>query len=394
MTKRLSLKLGTSFGCKSIVASGRGIRFAATTIGFVVALPGGSLSETALGLWGIWHGKINGAEIYLCIQSDPAIAPYDNFAAIYATADNLIELLERDERDRKSWTTRNDEKVAATLSILGDGSLILDRTEVDLWSGIKLAPLPFAKSKDTITPCESTEFNLPRAVIPPLQVTARNLGGVPYDVITLVDPAGHGEVSTFQLQSDQHGTERINKWLKAFLPTTAEAAPYYTCSVDALGDGFTSIWTQRIFPEMISDRFIVAGDTAEVFCGGSYADSLTKWYVFDNQTGAIIDTHTWVHPDAFNLLGPNAGLGTEIGYPEIETGFRDLIMAAFAATNPDNNCRDFLEDVSIWNIRPSKTGLILSPEVPHALKACAEDLVLDHAMVTPYLTESFLKYRK
>ena len=107
------------------------------------------------------------------------------------------------------------------ISVLSGGSIMLDRTAADLWSGSKLAPLPFTKSGKIITPYSSPECNLPRAVMPSIQVTARKLVGVPYDVITLVDPAGHGEVSTFQFQYDQQGTERINKWLKAFLPTTA-----------------------------------------------------------------------------------------------------------------------------------------------------------------------------
>ena len=347
MTKCLPLNWGNSFGNNYNAAAGLASRFVATTTGLMVATTCGSLSETAPGLWGVWLGKTNNAEIYLCIQADPAISPFDDFAAIYTIADDLIELLDRNAEGRQIWTTRNDNNLAVTLSILGGGSIMLDRTSADRWSGIKLAPLPFTKSEDTMTPCNSPEFNLPRAVMPLLQVTSRKFGGVPHDVFTLVDPVGHGEVSTFQLQSDQQGTERINKWLKVFLPPTAEPAPYYTCTVDALGGGFTSIWNQRICPEMISDHFIVVGDTAEVYCGGPCPDFSTKWYVFDNQTGAIVDTQRWVHPDAFKLLGPKAGIRTEIGDPKIEAGFRDLIMAAFAATNPDNSCREFLDDVSI-----------------------------------------------
>lgn len=132
------------------------------------------------------------------------------------------------------------------------------------------------------------------------------LDGVPYDVITLVDPAGNGEVSTFQLPCGTHGTDAINTWLRALIPKTAKDAPYYSCTIDALSVGGGSIWKQRLFPEMISDNFVVVGDASEVYCGGPYPDTFTEWHVFDRQSGANVDTHNWIYLDAFNLLGPDA----------------------------------------------------------------------------------------
>jgi len=136
---------------------------------------------------------------------------------------------------------------------------------------------------------------------------------------------------------------------------------------------------------MISDRFVVVAEAADVFCGGSYPAQLTNWYVFDGQTGAEIDTSTWLHPDAFNLLGPNAGSGPEIGDPEIEGGFRDLLTQAFLATDPHESCMSLLDYVGVWNIRPGRTGFILSPEVSGGSQGCAVDLMLDFTDIEGYL---------
>jgi hypothetical protein len=346
-------------------------------------------SEPLQPLWGVWKGVTGDADVLLCVQADPDRSRYDAFAAIYTTADYQIELLDRRDATGKTWNARRDETLTASLFVQADGSVLLERGQGDAWSGVPLAPIPFSAGEDRARPCESAAFNLPRAVLPTVERTMENLDGSPYEILTLVDPAGHGEVSTFRLLSGPEGHGVINAWLSRALPETAEEAPYYTCTVEALADGAGSFWEQSLRPEMISDRFVVVAETMDVFCGGPYPALFTQWYVFDSRTGGEIDTSTWLHPDAFNLLGPNAGAGPEIGVPEIETGFRDLITQAFLATDPDESCLDLLDDVEVWHIRPSRTGFILSPDVAHVSQFCANDLSISHRDMAPYLREGF-----
>lgn len=362
--------------------------------GCIAALPFGAQpvrSEPLQPLWGVWKGTAGDVDVFLCVQADPDRSPYDTFAALYTTVDYQIELLDRSDETEKTWSARGDEMLTASLSVLADGSVRLERNSVDAWSGIPLAPIPFSSGGEQTRPCESAAFNRPRAVLPTIERTADRVDGHPYEVLTLVDPAGHGEVSTFQLQSGQEGFDVINAWLSQAIPETAEEAPYYTCTVDALAWGAGSFWEQRFRPELISDRFVVIAEIADVFCGGPYPDQSTEWYVFDSQTGKEIDTGTWLHPDAFNLLGPNAGAGPEIGDPEIEIGFRDLLTRAFLATDPHEDCLDLLDYVEVWNIRPTKAGFILSPEVAHGAQFCANDLTIDDRDMQPYLGDGFPK---
>lgn len=335
-------------------------------------------------LWGVWKGAIGDAEVLLCVQADPDRSRYDDFAAIYTTANYQIELLDRIDETGQTWGARRDETVTASLSMLADGSVRLERNPGDTWSGVPLAPIPFSSGEDQTCPCESAAFNLPRAILPTTERAAATVDGIRYEILTLVDPAGHGEVSTFQLPSGPEGYEVINAWLSRTLPETAEEAPYFTCTVEALADGAGSFWEQRFRPEMISDRFVVVAETADVFCGGPYPDQSSEWYVFDSETGEELDTRTWLHPDAFNLLGPNAGAGPEIGDPDIDIGFRDLLTQAFLATDPHEDCLDLLDYVEVWNIRPTKTGFILSPEVAHGAQFCAKELTISYRGMEPY----------
>jgi hypothetical protein len=362
--------------------------------GAIAALPLGAQplrSEPLQPLWGVWKGTAGDVDVFLCVQADPDRSPSDTFAALYTTADYQIELLDRSDETGETWGARLDETLTASLSVLADGSVLLERNPGDAWSGVPLAPIPFSVGGDQARPCESAAFNRPRAVPLIIERTADRVDGHPYEILTLVDPAGHGEVSTFQLPSGPEGYDVINTWLSQAIPETAEEAPYYTCTVDALAWGAGSFWEQRFRPDMISDRFVVIAETSDVFCGGPYPDQSTEWYVFDSQTGKEIDTHTWFHPDAFNLLGPNAGAGPEIGDPDIEIGFRDLLTRVFLSTGPDESCLDLLDDVEVWNIRPTKAGFTMSPEVAHGAQFCAKDLTIDDLDMQPYLGDGFPK---
>jgi len=351
-------------------------------------------SEFLQPLWGVWKGAAGDADIFLCVQADPDRSPSDAFAALYTTADYQIELLDRSDKTGKTWGARGDETLTASLSVLADGLVRLERNSGDAWSGIPLAPIPFSSGGGQTRPCESAAFNRPRAVLPTIERTADRVDGDPYEILTVVDPAGHGEVSTFQLPSGPEGFDVINAWLSQSIPETAEEAPYYTCTIEALAWGAGSFWEQRFRPELISDRFVVIAETSEVFCGGPYPDQSTEWYVFDTKTGEELDTRTWLHPDAFNLLGPNAGAGPEIGDPDIEIGFRHLLTQAFLATDPHEDCLDLLDYVEVWSIRPNPTGFILSPVVSGVSQGCAADLLLDFHEAAPYLDDMEMWYPK
>lgn len=151
-------------------------------------------SEPVQSLWGVWKGTTGDAEVLLCVQADLDRSRYDDFAAIYTTADYQIELLDRSDETGLTWGARRDETVTASLSVLADGSVQLDRFPGDAWSGVPLAPIPFSSGEDQTRPCESAAFNQPRAVLPPMERAADTVDGTRYEILTLVDPAGHGGV--------------------------------------------------------------------------------------------------------------------------------------------------------------------------------------------------------
>lgn len=331
-------------------------------------------------VWGVWGGRVGDIEIRMCAQSDPGRPFNDDFAAIYTTQDYQIELLDRGAG--AIWQPRLSPENTVRFTSLADGSLRLERSPADLWSGVTLTPMEVAGDA---SPCTTQAFNGPRIFLPDPVVASVKLDGVSYEVVSIIDPSGHGGVSTFQLPWTDPGAATINTWLSEILPTTAEEAPYYSCTLDALRFGAGSLWELRRVPDLITDQFVVVKETQDAFCGGAHPSSSTEWTVFDRETGQQIDTSRWIREDAFYDLGPYAGQGPEIGNPEVARGFRELMVEAFAATDPDPSCAGLLDEVEVWAVRPGRNGLILSPFDMEYFGGCGVELKISAQDLAPYL---------
>jgi hypothetical protein len=55
---------------------------------------------------------------------------------------------------------------------------------------------------------------------------------------------------------------------------------------------------------------------------------------------------------------------------------------------------DLLNYVKVWNIRPSRTGYILSPDVGGVSQGCAVDLLFDFRDVARYIDDEAEGYPK
>ena len=343
--------------------------------------PGPAQAQERDAVWGVWGGRVGDVEIRMCVQSDPGRPLNGDFAAVYTTQDYQIELLDRGAGT--TWEPRLRPENTVHLTTLADRSLRLERSPSDLWSGVMLVPLEAAADTE---PCMTHAFNGPRTFLPDPVVTAARLDGVSYEVVSIIDPSGHGEVTTFQLPGTGPGSAALNAWLSELLPTSVEEAPYYSCTLDALHSGAGSFWEHRRLPELITDQFVVVEETQDAFCGGARPGFSIEWTVIDRETGEAIDTSTWIREDAFYDLGPYAGQGPEMGDPEMARGFRELMVEAFADTDPDPSCAGLLDEVEVWAIRPGRDGLILSPSDMGSFGACGVELKISAQDVAPYLS--------
>ena len=348
----------------------------------LLAFAGSGQAQDMFPLWGVWSGRMDDIEIRFCAQSDPRRGFNGDFAAIYTTRDYDIQLLDRESG--ATLSPRFERTEIVRIDMLEDGSVRLEGSASDLWSGVALTPVTVEADR---TPCVSDVFNAPRTFLPRPVITPAELDGRAYEVISIIDPSGNGQVTTFRLRGDRTDATAINARLTEALPQTAEEAPYYSCTLNALQFGAGSFWGHRIKPEWITDRFIVVEDVEDVFCGGAHPSYSVEWYVLDMETGEEIDTSTWIREDAFYELGPYGGQNPEVGDPEVASEFRQLMIRAFDATNPNPSCHDLLDIVETWQIRPSRNAIVLSPLGDlGAASGCAAELSFSIDALKPYLT--------
>lgn len=350
----------------------------------MISLPEASYTQDTSAVWGVWAGSAGTVEMRLCAQSDPSKPLADDFLAIYSTQDYEIELLDRGADN--TWLPRYAPENVVTIEVHSDGSLRLESSHTDIWSGVVLKPV---EQIDDTAPCASNAFNEARTFLPEQTVTYANLDGVSYQRLSITDPSGKGKITTFRLLEDDLGAATINTWLADVLPKTVHDAPYYSCSLYALESGRGSYSEHQLVPELITDQFVVVEETEDVFCGGLSPNYYVEWIVFDRSTGKTVDTTSWVREDAFYDLGPYRGQGPEVGDPDIMYGFRELMINAFSKEGTRPPCQILLDIVTTWNVRPSRDGVIFTPADDLGPgRGCATGLSFSLEEVTPYLTDA------
>jgi hypothetical protein len=173
---------------------------------------------------------------------------------------------------------------------------------------------------------------------------------------------------------------RVNADLAA--KEKANAADYKECLSDlhdAGGKPDGDTWSVNVSVTYLSAHFLSVGVTSSNYCGGAYPNNGIETPVtFDLTTGRELDWKTAFKP-----------------------GFlTDRLNALYRASYPKNadaECRSFVRDQppfgiaedAIFKIEAGK-GLVVLPDLPHAVQACAEEVRLPAAKLAPYLKNATL----
>lgn len=173
---------------------------------------------------------------------------------------------------------------------------------------------------------------------------------------------------------------RVNADLAA--KEKANAADYKECLSDLHDSGGKpdgDTWSVSVSVTYLSAHFLSVGVTSSSYCGGAYPNNGIETPVtYDLSTGSAIDWKTAFKPgfltDRLNALYRAA-------YPK----------------NADAECRKLVRDQppfgiaddAIFRIDAGK-GLVVLPDFPHAVQACAQEVPLPLAGIAPYLKNATL----
>lgn len=172
---------------------------------------------------------------------------------------------------------------------------------------------------------------------------------------------------------------RVNADLAA--KEKANAADYRECLSDLHDSGGKpdgGTWSVSVSVTYLSAHFLSVGVTSSNYCGGAYPNNGIETPVtYDLSTGSAIDWKTAFKP----------GFVTD--------RLNALYRAAYKTADAD--CRSLVHDQppfgiaddAIFRIEAGK-GLVVLPDFPHAVQACAQEVTLPPAKIAPYLKNATL----
>jgi hypothetical protein len=144
-----------------------------------------------------------------------------------------------------------------------------------------------------------------------------------------------------------------------------------------------STYETDISVSYISPRYLSVNVVSSYDCAGAYPTNGAQTpLTFDLTTGEPVDWKTLFKP---GFLPSDDG--DDAAHP---SGLAKIYKARYRkADSGDDDCRGVIDDPS-WSFSPilwlsAKAGLLVQPDFPHVVAACADDLNLSAADLAPYV---------
>ena len=154
----------------------------------------------------------------------------------------------------------------------------------------------------------------------------------------------------------------------------------YEC---AIGNGSGNVALDRTLrPVVWSGRFLVQEDNLpDTYCGGAHGNFEQHHVVWDLDTGKPIDTWSWFDHPSIDVTQ------TEDGEP-VRSALRQLLHDHYPRIGPDEECREYLDIMSIAPPYPTAEGLVFPTTFFHAMRACGDPITLTWEQVAPHVSEA------
>ncbi|MBO9519410.1 MAG: hypothetical protein J7493_15205 [Porphyrobacter sp.] len=333
-----------------------------------------ALAQDEPGWVSVWEGRIGTYPVRACLESygdGPGRGSY-----YYLSALEPISISE-DEGDR-GWTESapgGDKDAAWELSEFTSSRVRGTWRQGSRSLPIDLAPVAWEPG-EWGGPCSSAAFLGPRTGKGTIASEPAALAGWGYTRKTY-HPAKFFEddvsIETFDFAANQPGDGKIREVLAADLPRETVEDDFIKCLAGSIASlGFDGDYSLTVKPTLVSKAFLVTEQDSGYFCGGAHPDSYTVSRTFDRQSGEELDLFGWIGDERID--------GEDSVIPD---ALRDMILAKWPADSAE--CREYVEETSLWSIGLARDGLAFSPDLPHVATACVEPILIDWAALAPFL---------
>jgi hypothetical protein len=327
---------------------------------------------------GIWRGTVGKLPVQACFQA----RDYGNIGAYFYL--KHLGIISLGPIDDSTWTeARNSDQAAdgpLWTTISADGSKLTGK-----WRG-NGKELPIALERvpqvdPTVDSCGDVAFSKPRATPLKLASSRATVDGVAYTVVKADVGKQFPDVSleTFQLDGNTRAVQNINTALKTEIQEKVEGASYFDCTMANLAAmGEDGQYQTSTKPVLITANWMVSETDIGSTCGGAHPNWNQNWQTWDLRSGAAVDLWTWLGPKAATVTARD-------GYSEvtIEPDLRALLDKGWQPAETD--CKDAIKGQDYWSVRLVREGFAFSPDLPHALTACIEDVTLTFEQMAPLL---------
>jgi hypothetical protein len=338
---------------------------------------------------GVWQGFIGTTDVQMCLQ-DFGSAP---IGAYYAVEDGEIVTLEAHASSSGSALTTweefgTDENAVLAFTQQGADRLTGTRTtgrgsaEIFL---TRVSVLPAEQRVPGFTNCGSHAFSADRLSAEDIvQTIPATWHDVSYTKLLFEMKKSELRLESFQIHGTSTSVQQINTELALGFPTLDPDADVLGCARSNLSwSGRDGLFIQRRWPAFLTGSLLVIATENNIYCGGAYPETSTEWQVMDLEAGEQIDTETWFDDEVFSQFSVAAADDRF----EADQAFVKEFMKFYEMSGVDPVCIETLELGSDWVIRPSDQGMIFMQNLPHALQACAVDILMPYQDVWPFLSE-------
>lgn len=337
----------------------------------------GAVTMTKNPNWkGVWKGKLGKQEITACFQLDEGNL-FQLGVYYYSKYRQPIQLdLDRDIVQADSSLMLHEANGAWVLTMSNNDLLTGTWSNKNKQYAMSLTRVPIANKDEVDEPCGSAEFNNARKIKPQFVTTTGTINGIQYRIVTDKNDEG---IASFELIGTDKMTGSINQQLRKDLEATIDEA--FDCANGVLGRfGEKGDYSSTTTPIFITKHWLSMAVSTDEFCGGAHPDGGTTYKLWDLDTGKPDDIWTW-----FNARGAQQRNGYFMQGPELANLLASLWPKS-ADSGADHECDD-AEGMASWDIHPDATGLVFSPELPHVIQACAEDVIIPYKDLLPMLNE-------
>jgi hypothetical protein len=359
----------------------------------VFALVGApQVANAAAASWnGVWDGTIGDLPVRACLQHND----YGDFGAYYYHRHlSIITLGAAAPAPKAGETTRwtedpnNQENgKGAIWSITSGASDQLSGTWAQNGKSLPLRLQRIATPTDDDTnACGTAQFSALRAIKPKIKSAPGQFERRPIREFT-ADVGKHldVEISSFALPGDSPALRKVNAELLSSLPRDAAGSDYMDCTQNNLGSiGYDGDYRSNDHPVLITRTWMVDVRDVSYTCGGAHPDAYSSYRVWNLESGEVADLWSWMAPAAATTTVEHSGTKDAYSIHKIGPALRKQLVKRWS--RDDEDCSSVAAETDDWQVYVTRGGLTFSPQLPHVINACTEEVVIPFSQAGKLLT--------